>query len=58
MNFFCGGMSWAGGLNSPPPPKKKFFFLKSEGEEIERKRRKMKMDVWGGGRIVNFFERR
>ena len=33
-----------------PPPKKKIF-LKSEGEEIERKRRKIKMDVGGGGGV-------
>ena len=30
----------------PPPPL--IFFLKSEGEKIERKRRKIKMDVGGG----------
>ena len=35
----------------PPPPNPKFFifFLKSEGEKIERKRRKIKMDVRGEG---------
>ena len=30
-----------------PPPKFSDFFLKSEGKEIERKRKKR--DVWGGG---------
>ena len=32
---------------NPPPPKFSDFFLKSEGEEIERKRNKR--DVGGGG---------
>ena len=39
-------MSWPGGI--PPPPLKKITKnWKSEREEIERKRRKMKMDVGG-----------
>ena len=29
-----------GGSNPPPPPKFSDFFLKSEGKEIERKRKK------------------
>ena len=56
MKFFCEGMSWAGGLNSPPPKKNFFFFLKSEGEKIERKRRKIKMDVGGGGICTYFMQ--
>ena len=41
-------MSWAGGLNSPPP--QKIFWGKSEGKEIERKRKWM----FRGGGIVIF----
>ena len=63
MNFFEGGGrkikvcprapdTLATPLN-PPPQKKKInsdFFLKSEGKEIERKRKKMRGDE-GGGRV-------
>ena len=34
-------------FQTPPPPKFSDFFLKSEGKEIERKRKKR--DVGGGG---------
>ena len=41
-----------GGVQTPPP--KIFrFFLKSEGKEIERKRKKR--DVGGGGLPLNIF---
>ena len=36
-----------------PPPKFSDFFLKSEGKEIERKRKKR--DVGGGGLPLNIF---
>ena len=36
-----------------PPPKFSDFFLKSEGKEIERKRKKM--DVGGGGYLLTYF---
>ena len=36
-----------GGFKPPPPPKFSDFFLKSEGKEIERKRKKR--DIGGGG---------
>ena len=41
----------------PPPKKKKIFFGKSEGEEIEKKEGRWKMDVGGGGRrgMCNYF---
>ena len=38
-----------------PPPKFSDFFLKSEGKEVERKRKKMRRDGRGGGLIVNIF---
>ena len=37
----------------PPPPKFSEFFLKSEGKEIERKRKKK--GCWGGGLPLNIF---
>ena len=42
---FKGG-GGSGGSNPPPPPEIFRFFLKSEGKEIERKRKK---GCWGGG---------
>ena len=39
----------SGGSN-PPPPKFSDFFLKSEGKELERKRKKR--DVGGGGYLL------
>ena len=36
-----------------PPPKFSDFFLKSEGKEIERKRKKR--DVGGGGYLLTYF---
>ena len=47
---FKGGGS--GGSN-PPPPKFSDFFLKSEGKEIERKRKKRDVCVWGGGGVTS-----
>ena len=51
QGVFKGGWG-SGGSNPTPPPPPKFsdFFLKSEGKEIERKRR----DV-GGGVPLNIF---
>ena len=45
----CKGVFKGGGFRGfkPPPPKFSDFFLKSEGKEIERKRKKR--DVGGGG---------
>ena len=34
---------------NPPPPKFSDFFLKSEGKEVERKRKKMRRDGRRGG---------
>ena len=35
-----------GGVQTPPPPRNfQIFFLKSEGKEIERKKKR----CWGGG---------
>ena len=42
------------GFKPPPPPKFSDFFLKSEGKEIERKRKKG-MFVGGGGLPLNIF---
>ena len=50
--YLRGGGS--GGSN-PPPPKFSDFFLKSEGKEIERKRKKR--DVGGGGLPLNILLR-
>ena len=37
------------GVQTPPPPPEIFrFFLKSEGKEVERKRKKMRRDGRGG----------
>ena len=36
-----------------PPPKFSDFFLKSEGKEIERKRKKK--GCWGGGYLLTYF---
>ena len=47
---FKGGFR---GFKPPPPPKFSDFFLKSEGKEIERKRKKKGM--WGGGLPLNIF---
>ena len=56
VNFFSERMSWPGGI---PPSYKKYFKKiknwKSEREEIERKRRKIKMNVGGGGGMCNYF---
>ena len=49
MGVFKGGGS--GGSN--PPPEIFRFFLKSEGKEIERKRKKR--DVGGGGYLLTYF---
>ena len=48
--YLRGGGS--GGSNPPPPPHPKFsdFFLKSEGKEIERKRKK---GMLGGGGVTS-----
>ena len=43
------GFRGSGGSNSPPP-KFSDFFLKSEGKEIERKRKK---GYWGGGGVTS-----
>ena len=37
-----------GGLGDSTPPTFSDFFLKSEGKEVERKRKKIK-GMWGGG---------
>ena len=40
---FLRGVSWPGGKLPPPPPKKKniyIFFLKSEGKEIDDRKRR------------------
>ena len=47
--FKGGGGS---GGSKPPPPKFSDFFLKSEGKEIERKRKK---GCLGGGVPLNIF---
>ena len=39
------------GFKPPSPPKFSDFFLKSEGKEIERKRKKK--GCWGGGVITS-----
>ena len=39
-----------GGVQTPHPPKFSDFFLKSEGKEIERKRKK---GCWGGGGVTS-----
>ena len=53
VNFISERMSWPGGI--PPPPikniLKKIKNWKSEREEIERKRKKIKMNVGGGGHV-------
>ena len=41
---FKGGGGFRG---IKPPPKFSDFFLKSEGKEVERKRRKKGKGVWG-----------
>ena len=54
--FFLWGDELGRWLKLPPPKKKKKnFFLKSQGEKIERKRRKIKMDVGGGGDLYIFY---
>ena len=50
------GVLKGGGVHGvqPPPPKFSDFFLKSEGKEIERKRKKK--GCWGGGGLpLNMF---
>ena len=47
------GVFKGGGGFKPPPPKFLDFFLKSEGKEIERKRKKK--GCWGGGVHLNIF---
>ena len=46
---FKGGGEFRG--FKPPPSKFPDFFLKSEGKEIERKRRKK--GCWGGGGVTS-----
>ena len=38
-----------------PPPKFSDFFLKSEGKEIERKRKKGMLGGGGGGYLLTYF---
>ena len=45
---FKGGFRGFRGFK--PPPKISDFFLKSEGKEVERKRKKNEKG-WGGGRV-------
>ena len=47
---FKGGVQ---GVQTPPPPEIFRFFLKSEGKEIERKRKKGMLG--GGGLPLNIF---
>ena len=50
----CSKGVFKGGFRGfKPPPKFSDFFLKSEGKEIERKRKKR--DVGGGGLPLNIF---
>ena len=45
-----------GGFRGFKPPRNfQIFFLKSEGKEVERKRKKMRRDQGGGVLIVNIF---
>ena len=47
------GVFKGGGVQTPPPPKFSDFFLKSEGKEIERKRKKGMLGR--GGYLLTYF---
>ena len=48
--FKGGGVHGVQTPHPPPPPKFSDFFLKSEGKDIERKRKK---GCWGGGGVTS-----
>ena len=53
MIFHRARLKSIDGMNAPPPPEIFRFFLKSEGKEIERKRKNK--GCWGGGLPLNIF---
>ena len=52
IRWLCKGVFKGGGVQ-PPPPEFSDFLLKSEGKEIERKRKKGMLG--GGGLPLNIF---